>query len=281
MRRMTLVLVLAATACSDPARDLATRGDEAVFAHEYQSAADDYEGALAECGDRKDEGTIRFKRGVLEKLAQVRQHYLHDVQGALRAYRIASDLEPGSDGAFQAHLRIVAILRDSVGDPGLAVAELSSVVETFADRPGLEPHRLELAQLAFRVRKYDEARVQAERVMAQGSAALKIEAAMLLASIHDVEGRVAEARRTYEDLLEMPLDPRLDARVRFELALCHERLNDLPAAIEQYTRALEGSTNPELVRARLTRVRTRLEGGTPRRIAAAPIPRELGVGAGD
>jgi hypothetical protein len=118
---------------------------------------------------------------------------------------------------------------------------------------------MEHAQLAFRAGRYRESLSSALQVEKGNDVGLRIEAATLIASIHEVEGRTQEALTTYEEMLEMPLGEELASNIRFEVAHCHEALGDLEGALRHYALAKEGSANPELIEQRMRRLQARMQ----------------------
>jgi tetratricopeptide (TPR) repeat protein len=264
-------MLLAASACADSAFDSATRGDDLLFQRRYAQAARQYENALIELNDRRDVEGLELRRATLEKLGEVRHLYLNDPQAALRAYRAASEVAPGSESSFQARLRLVHLLRDRLGDPAAAASELAAVIDSFPERDGIEKLRLEEAQLSFRAGHYRQALESADAVWKAGTHALRIEAAMLMASIHEVEGRTEAALRIYQDMLEMPLRGEVASNIRFELGHCHEAMGDLPGALAHYTLARRDAPDLRLIDARMEHIRARIEASAHPRRASAPI----------
>jgi tetratricopeptide (TPR) repeat protein len=250
---------------------MARRGDDLLFARKYAEAARQSENALLELNERHDAGGLELRRQTLEKLGEVRHLYLNDAQGALRAYHAAAELSPGTDSAFESRLRVVTILRDRVGDASAAATELGSLIDAYPSRDGVDRLRLEHAQLSFRAGRYQQALESAMRVMKSGKA-LEIEAASLVASIHEVEGRTQDALRTYQGMLEMRLPEEMASNIRFEVGHCHEALGDLRSAIEEYQAAQRGSPNPALIEARLARVQARLDASLHPKPKNAPAP---------
>jgi tetratricopeptide (TPR) repeat protein len=255
---LAAVLLFGFTACADSAQDIKRRADDLLFTRKYVEAARVYENALIETSERRDAEAIELRGAVLAKLGELRHLYLNDPQGALRAYRAAADLSPGTSAAFDSRLAVIALLRDRLNDPAAAANELAALIASFPERDGEGKLRMEHAQLAFRAGRYHEALTSAQQVGKGNDVALKIEAATLIASIHEVEGRTQEALKTYEGMLEMPLGDPLASNIRFEIAHCHEALGDLEGALQHYELAKEGSMNAALIDQRMQHVQARM-----------------------
>lgn len=273
-RIAVVVCVCAASAgCTDRAASLAARGDVLLFERRYEDAARQFEIVLHECAERQDPEAVTLRRSTLRKLGEIRQYYLNDPQGALQAYRGVAELSAGMPEGFEARLRAVRLLKNRIRDPGRAAEELSALIEAYPTRPELDALRLELGQLSFRARHYKDALAQARGALTSESPRIKLDAAMLVASVHEVQGHVGEALKTYLLIFEMPLEPADSARVRFEVAHCYELLGQLPKALELYQRVLAEGSDAELVNARIARVEKRME------LLNIPRPRRGGFNA--
>jgi tetratricopeptide (TPR) repeat protein len=261
LRKRALAPILSGLlcACADPAADSVRRGDQLLFEGHYSEAAHAYELALTALAEDGDGASLGLHGETLAKLGEVRQYYLNDAQGALRAYRAVAELNVEPEEAFRARLSAARLLRDRVGDLTAAESELVRLLDRFPDRPHIGQLRLELAQLAFRIRDYAQARVQAQRVFDSKEASLMAEAGLLLASIHQEDGDMRGALALYGALLKSPLDEVMASRVRFEAAHCTEALGNLEGALRLYEAARAGSFNPDLVEAKLARVQERLD----------------------
>src|SRR5437016_657422 len=106
---------------------MSRRGDDLVYAQRYSEAVREYESALTTWSDHPDDSSVPLRIKTLQKLGEVRQHYLDDPQGALRAYRSAADLAPGTEDAFEVRLRAARLLRDRLTDASAAAVELANL----------------------------------------------------------------------------------------------------------------------------------------------------------
>lgn len=261
MRRLGLlffVLAPLASACTETASDLVARGDELSFSQQYAAAAKSYEAAVLESEGIEPEA-VTVRATALKKLGEVRHLFLADVQGALRAYRAVVEAAPGTELAFDARKAMVQLLRDRLNDPAAAAGELSALLEAFPDHQENALLRLEYARLAFRAGKMRSAIQHSQKLLEIPDKAIRQEAALLLASIHRLEGRRGDALALYEGLLAGNLDAKTEAQIRLEAGHCLEALGRFQEAIAAYEGAT-GAIDRDIVAARVTRVKARLEG---------------------
>lgn len=259
MRLAWALTLLAMVGCSESPSDLLHAGDELLFSQKYLDAAKRYEAVVLETRDDRAPEAVALRGVALKKLAEVRHHFLHDIEGALRTYRAAAELVPGTKDAFDARLAVVQILRDRLGDPATAATELAGLIDAFPDDAAIPGLRLEHARLAFRVGKYPLALSQAQRLVSVDDRTLRIEAGLLIGSIHRLEGRYEQALERYRTLLDDQLDAETRGRTRFELARCLEELGRLDEALEAYALAEADQVDRDLIAARVSRVKSRIE----------------------
>jgi tetratricopeptide (TPR) repeat protein len=258
-------------ACDASVDDLVSRGDELLFEAQYDAAARQYEAAVLEAGEVEDGEVAELRSIALTKLGEVRHLYLQDVQGALRAYRAVVDRAPGSEHAFHARVSIVRLLHDRLQDATGASRELAALIEAFPTRREVPALRMELANVAFRAGRMKLAVQQADRVLGAKDDTLAKDAALLLATIHRIEGRTEAALALYEGVLLRELDPETATRTRLDAAHCLEILSRLDEAMAMYESAKQTGIDRDLIAARMTRVRARLDSTRPTRASDTSI----------
>ncbi len=259
MRRAALLLIALTLGCASRAQELSDRGDELLFALDYERAARQFELVLHECGESRAPGDLALRIRTHLRLAAVRQNYLDDPQGALRGYRAALELGAQRERAIEARLGLVSLFRDRIGDAAAAADELSALLTAHPDHPRAQALNLELARLSFRAGRWADAERVATGARTRLEGADAVEATMLTATALEMQGRTDRALETYRTLENVKLTPTLQARVRFEIGRTLERLGDLDSALKYYRSAASGSVSPTLVAARVDRVERRIE----------------------
>lgn len=269
VRAAALGLALGAAACGagGPERML-EEADALYYQRHYEAAARTYERLVAETG-KTDPRAREIHVASFERLAHLRHHFLGDVDGALRAYRALVELGPEPAVALHARLAIARLLRDRQGELPAALDALREVEATLAQQAPpladpafrLDPLRMEIARLAFRLERLDVATAALEAVLsstAEVPATVRREALLLASTVHAQDGRPELALEGFFALQAQGLDRETDARVRFEIARCLERLGRFEEALVAYDAALGDAIDAEVIEARATRVRARL-----------------------
>jgi tetratricopeptide (TPR) repeat protein len=256
---IVLALLLAAAACQGRAEQLAERADALLYARDYERAAKQLEVVLHECGDATDEDSLALKRRTLLKLADVRQHYLDDPRGALRAFLRAAEVSAGRPEAFEARLGAARLLKRRFEDPGRAADELEKALAIAPEHPDRHAHRLEVARLSMRAGRAEKALEAARRVMDEAEAGVKIDAALLTGSLLLIRNEPAEALAVYEHVLALDPPSEVAAQAQFEIARCHERLGALEPAIDAYAKAAKRGADAALVVERVDRLLAKID----------------------
>lgn len=256
------LVALVASGCDDRAKAMADEADTLLFHRDYRAAARQFEIVLHECGDKQDEEILALRRRALARLAEIRHHYLDDPPGALAAYHQIADLSGGREEGFVARLKATRLLDRRMDDPTQAASELAALLLAYPRHARAPELQLELAQLYYRARNYEESRKAAQLATKTDDSERRIEATLLLATALTVQDKMAEAASVYKRLLETKLEPKLVARVRLELAHCHEALGNLHEALALYE-AVDSEDAETLIESRIARVTAQIEKTKP------------------
>lgn len=260
------VLFLAVVGCERPYEIAIHEGDAEAFREDYARAAKAYEAALLELQESGPK-MARLRAETLIKLGEIRQNYLDDLDGALRAFRSASST-PIEALARDARLRTARLFRHRLGDAKSASRELGLLLQN----PGFESVPmsiwLEAASTAFAAAEYERALDLAQKVIGSGEAELVTPARELCASIYLLDGRLPEALAALETLRTEAGDLVRRTELSFETARILEKLGRLDDAKQRYEEAKTSAPSEVWLQERLRKLDEAL---ATREKEAAPV----------
>lgn len=244
------VLVLfSAAGCRADYETAVREADALVSRGEYARATKSYEGALAEMQELGREAAA-LRCETLIKLGGIRQGFLDDQDGALRAYRSAFACA-GTATAREARLLTARLMRHRLHDPKGASREFAQLLQSEEGADLSAGVLLEAASYAFAAAEYDRAKELAERVVAGEDLALRTRARELVVSVLLLEERLPEALAALEPLRLETSEPPRRAALDFEAARILDKLGRLDEAKLAYERAKGGAPSEAWLEARL------------------------------
>jgi TolA-binding protein len=261
-----LLAVGVAVACGTGIESGLDSADELLYQKQYVEAERLYRKLLKRIESSgslsEDEETQRL--AILDRLGKINALYLHDYSQAIADYGQLVRHHPRSDQAFAARAMVADIYQHKLSDLNAAVDELQKLITEFPGRPETRWAHLQIVQVYFQLKNYEQARREAEVLINQWpESAEAAQARFQIANSYYVQGRYAEAIATYERLLDGSPDPSLASLVLFELGNCFQEVDEPERALAYYYACLSDHPNPQLVQRKIRRVRTRLHRSKP------------------
>lgn len=256
MPRSALGLVLSSLAlsfaCAAEHEAAVRLADALVSRGDYARAAKTYESALSEMQALgADAAALRCE--TLIKLGGIRQGFLEDLDGALRAYRSAFACADPSV-AREARLLTARLFRHRLHDPKAASRELTQLLQTGGEAEFSPAVLFEAAAYAFAAGEYERVRELVEPVIAREDPTLRTRARELLISVLLLEDRLPDALAALEPLRLETTEPQRRAALDFETARILEKLGRLDEAKLAYERAKGGAPSEAWLEARLAQL---------------------------
>lgn len=247
-----VLLSLFTIACEAQFETTLREGDALVFRGEYTRALKAYEAALLEMQEVGAAGVSRRCETLL-KVGGIRQGFMEDLEGALRAYRSAAAC-PDERVVREARLFAARLYRHRLHDPKSASRELAQLLQLEPQGAADPAILFEAASHAFAAAEYDRARELAALVIARGEGTLRARARELQASVLLLEDRWPEALVVMESLRSETPDAHRGAALAFETARLLEKLGRFEDAKARYEAAKSGAPSEAWLAARLEKL---------------------------
>ena len=198
-------------------------------------------------------------RVVLEKLAKLNQHRLRRYEAAITDWKRLIETHPDSELAVEAGLAVAELYRYRLERPNKAIEAYETLREKIQDPLSNARVGLELAELLFEVKRYEQVEELASEVQqANRDPKLGYRATFLRARALTTLERHNEAVEAWSTL-ELQDYPVIEAQVLFEKSFALEASGARPEAIEALHQALVNHPNPSLVQGMLTDLKTRTQ----------------------
>ena len=269
MRSLLLIPALLAVlaSCGASIEDGMDTANDLLYQKQYVESERLYRKLLRRLEDRgshlsEDEEADRLS--VLDRLGKLNALYLHDYDAAIRFYRQLVKYYPKTDQALAAMSTIADLQQYKLGNIPLAIDYYQEIVREFPDAPEAQHARLKIANAYFQLKNYDQARHEAEALIARApSTPEAAQAQFEIANSLYLQQRYAEAVASYEHLLAAQPERELTALVLFELGNCFQETGELARALAYYYACLLDHPDPLLVQRKIQRVRKRIDKTKP------------------
>jgi tetratricopeptide (TPR) repeat protein len=164
---------------------------------------------------------------------------------------------------LDARVMLAEILRVYFHDLRGAIASLDAALAR--NPPQSAELRYQVAKLYFELGDYQQAELEAEKLVQTYETSPYVDDALLLVAqaLGMREGMHAEAVKAYQTLVERFPDSELAPHALFELGKLKAEGNENEEAIAIWVQALKRHPDPKVVQAAITRVRKRITDTTP------------------
>jgi tetratricopeptide (TPR) repeat protein len=193
---LSAALCFGASACGGPSQRLDQARDLALSGH-YRPALLEARALLFSLGSERSDKVDAVRRDALKLAGDLCALHLDDPRCAAHEYRELIKRFPTSHEAFEARERLGDLdLRN--GDARAAIEAWRDQVAAAPDRPGADLAQLKITRAFVDLGSLNEARLAASELQSRWPGSkYAASAALLAASTFHLEGRHAEAARTY------------------------------------------------------------------------------------
>ena len=201
---------------------------------------------------------------VLEQLGKTNALYRHDYKQAINDLQQLIKLYPHSQEAMAARVSIADITQHKLGEIEGAIDEYQIIVLDFPNHDEARRAQLQIINAYFQLQNYKQARMEAqvlEKRWPQSSEATK--ARFQIANSFYIQGRYTEAIASYEEILQGPLTLTLRSIILFELGNCYQDMGESQRSLAYLYESLTEHPNPLLVQRKIKRARRRLRSTRP------------------
>jgi len=198
-------------------------------------------------------------RLVLDRLGGINSLYLRNYNQAITDYALLVKTYPKTDEAFAARATVADIYHHKLGKLQAALDEFQKLVSYFPNKKRSTWAQFQIVNLYLQLKNYDQARTEAELLLKRWPNAQEArQVQFLVANSYFVQGRYTEAVATYEQLLTIEAEPDFQSLIHFELANCHQSLQNDKRALQHYYNCLANHPSPLLVQRKIRKIRNRL-----------------------
>lgn len=259
---LVFVAALCVAGCEDPAERI-RRAQGLVFEKDPERALKEYRLALDQI-ERDDSAEAKVLQArALKGAADIYYLELRYFRRAVEVYQELIRVCPEAPESLEARVQLADILKVHFGDLRGAISSLTGAIERNTPESAELTYRV--AKLYFELGDYQQVTVEAERVQTRFETSPWVDDAIFLEAqaLSMMEGRMPEAIREMESLVERFPDSELIPFALFEMGKAKADAEEREAAIELWVRALERHPEPAMVQKSIARVRTQIEVRTP------------------
>lgn len=267
--RLTLAVALAAllAACGTSIEEGMDTANDLLYHKEYVESERLYRKLLRRIEDQGrnlSDSQENERLAVLDRLGKLNALYLHDYDAAIKFYRQLVKLYPRTDQAMAALATVADVYQHKIGNVPAAIEVYQELVRGFPESSEALRARLKIAHAYFELKNYDQARREAEALIAKAPSSNEAAQAQFeIANSFYLQERYAEAVASYEHLLAAQPERELTALVLFELGNCFQETGEMSRALAYYYACLLDHPDPMLVQRKIKRVRKRIDNTKP------------------
>lgn len=262
--RPALLLLLALTACNKgDVRVSLEKGRDAVFTHKPNEALRWYHAAL-EGLERDDSSEAQvFRARALRGAGDVYYLELKDYRHAVEAYKELIQVCPESPESLGARLYLADLLRREFHDLRGAIAALNDALAR--NPPQSAELAYQVAGLYFELGDYRQCELEANKVVQKYETSPFVDDALMLKAqaVAMMEGRRADALRSYQELVDRFPESELQPHALFEMGKLTSDSGETEKAIEIWVQCLKRHPEPRVVQNVIAVARRQLRTTTP------------------
>jgi tetratricopeptide (TPR) repeat protein len=252
------LLALAPPGCREGAEEHMVRARDATFEKRPDEALVEYRKALDALrrDDSAQAGVIRAR--ALKGAADVYWLEQRKVKEAVSVYKELIQQAPESPEANEARIVVADLLRMHYGDLRGSIDQLTAALTR--NPPQGAELQYQVAKLYFELGNWAQCELEARKTAEHYASSALVDDALFLQAqaLAMMEGKRAEASRTFADLMQRFPDSELAPHAAFEMGKLRADAGENEKAIEIWVAALKSHPKPAVVQDAIARARRRL-----------------------
>ena len=230
------------------------RAESVLSSGDYSSAIELYTQFLVEYPDSPLAPESIYKR------AYVYKNMLGDKQSAMDSYDMLLDLYPKSEQVYLAREDIAAI-HSSRNEDRLAIAEYAWLIEN-GPRVKRSGYRYEIAMKYVKRNDFNQARIEFEELLkTEPTASVTSKAYFQIATTYYLEGRLDDAIKGYDVVIDKFADDPLHVEAKFSKAIALEESGRLSEALKLFKELKGEYPDGDILKIRIEATEERLKKG--------------------